>query len=58
MEIQPMEIESNQHSKVADRKSSFVNFSYLIKTYDTRFLVVNGLQYFNAGLHLAFNIAY
>jgi hypothetical protein len=53
-----MEIESNQHSKVADRKSFFVNFSYLIKTYDTRFLVVNGLQYFNAGLHLAFNIAY
>jgi MFS family permease len=30
----------------------------LWSTYDWRFLVVFGLQYFNAGLHLAFNIAY
>jgi len=29
-----------------------------MKTYDNRFLIVYGLQYFNAGLNLAFNIAF
>ena len=59
-----MEIESsdNVKQKVSvegrPQQAAFINIPYLIKTYDGRFLFVFGLQYFNAGLNLAFNIAF
>ena len=53
--MEPMEIESSEKGV---RPSAFLNIPYIIRNYDSRFLIVFGMQNFNAGLHLAFNIAY
>lgn len=64
MKIEPMEIESSDSVKQKNtvearpQQAAFINIPYLMRTYDNRFLFVYGLQYFNAGLNLAFNIAF
>ena len=54
--MEPLEISSAADNQLQREERRW--FGHLCRIYDWRFLFVFGLQYFNAGLHLAFFIAY